>query len=242
MRPFAGAFAYSRRLGVASTLFLLSAAVAVPAQADTLFGITGGLFAVKSESNRDTDDVIYQNRGFLSFDVSDFNGGTIGGEFLVGAGRFLEVGVGAGYYQRTVPSVYLDFVNVSGREIEQDTELQVVPISATARLFPLGRDQGVQPYVGGGIALLNWKYTESGEFVDFNNGNEVFRDTFTDKGNVTAPVVLGGVRFALSDAVLLGGEFRYQAGKADLDPSLGFAGDRLDLGGYTTQLTLHIRF
>ena len=242
MRPFAGAFDFSRRLGVASTLFLLSAAVAAPAQADTLFGITGGLFAVKSESNRDVDDVIYQNRGFLSFDVSDFNGGTIGGEFLVGAGRFLEVGVGAGYYQRTVPSVYLDFVNVSGREIEQDTELQVVPISATARLFPLGRDQGVQPYVGGGIALLNWKYTESGEFVDFNNGNEVFRDTFTDKGNVTAPVVLGGVRFALSDAVLLGGEFRYQAGKADLDPSLGFAGDRLDLGGYTTQLTLHIRF
>jgi opacity protein-like surface antigen len=242
MRPFAGAFDFSRRLGVASTLFLLSAAVAAPAQADTLFGITGGLFAVKSESNRDVDDVIYQNRGFLSFDVSDFNGGTIGGEVLVGAGRFLEVGVGAGYYQRTVPSVYLDFVNVSGREIEQDTELQVVPISATARLFPLGRDQGVQPYVGGGIALLNWKYTESGEFVDFNNGNEVFRDTFTDKGNVTAPVVLGGVRFALSDAVLLGGEFRYQAGKADLDPGLGFAGDRLDLGGYTTQLTLHIRF
>jgi opacity protein-like surface antigen len=231
MRPFAGAFDFSRRLGVASTLFLLSAAVAAPAQADTLFGITGGLFAVKSESNRDVDDVIYQNRGFLSFDVSDFNGGTIGGEssrLALPRGRRRR-GL------RTVPSVYLDFVNVSGREIEQDTELQVVPISATARLFPLGRDQGVQPYVGGGIALLNWKYTESGEFVDFNNGNEVFRDTFTDKGNVTAPVVLGGVRFALSDAVLLGGEFRYQAGKADLDPSLGFAGDRLDLGGYTTR-------
>ena len=242
MRPFARVFAPSRRLGVIATIVLLSAGSAVPAQADTLFGITGGYFAVKSESNRDTDDVIYQNRGFLAFDVSDFNGGTIGGEFLVGAGRFLEVGVGVGYYQRTVPSVYLDFVNVSGREIAQDTELKVIPVSATARLFPLGRDQGVQPYVGGGVALLNWEYTESGEFVDFNNRNEVYRDTYTDKGNVTAPVVLGGIRFAISDAVLLGGEFRYQVGKADLDRSLGFAGDRLDLGGYTTQLTLHVRF
>lgn len=97
MRPFARASGLSRRAGVALSFVLLSTVAAAPAQADTLFGITGGYFALKSESNRDPDDVIYQNAGFLAFDVSDFNGGTIGGEFLVGAGRFLEVGVGVGY-------------------------------------------------------------------------------------------------------------------------------------------------
>ena len=241
MRPFARVPGPSRRAGVAVTILLLALTAAVPAQADTLFGITGGYFAVKSESSRDTDDVIYQNRGFLAFDVSDFNGGTIGGEFLVGAGRFVEVGVGVGYYQQSVPSFDLDFTAPSGRELEQRTDLRIVPVSAMARVFPLGRDQGVQPYIGGGVALLNWKYTEDGEFVD-DNTREIIAGRFTDDGNVVGPLVMAGVRFALSDAVMLGGEVRYQGGKADLDPSQGFAGDRLDLGGYSTQVTLHVRF
>ncbi len=242
MRPPALEPRLSRRVGVALTVFTLSAMAAVPAQADVLFGLTGGYVAVKSESSRDTEDVLYQNRGFLAFDIDEFNGGTIGGEFLVGAGRFVEVGVGAAYYEQSVSSVYLDYVNVNGREIQQEMKLRVIPMSATARIFPFGRDQGVQPYVGGGVAVLNWKYTESGEFVDFNNRNEVFRDTFTDDGNETTAVFVGGVRFALSDAVLLGAEFRYQGGTAELDPAKGFAGSELDLGAYITQATLHIRF
>ena len=50
----------------------------------------------------DTDDVLYQNLDFLAFDIDDFNGATVGGEFLVGLGDFVEAGVGAGFYQRTV--------------------------------------------------------------------------------------------------------------------------------------------
>ena len=75
-----------------------------------------------------------------------------------------------------------------------------------------------------------------------DNTREIIAGRFSDDGNVVGPLVMAGVRFALSDAVMLGGEVRYQGGKADLDPSQGFAGDRLDLGGYSTQVTLHVRF
>ncbi len=50
----------------------------------------------------------------LAFQIDDFNAGTFGGEWLFGVGNFIETGVGVGYYQRTVHSVYRDFVNDNG--------------------------------------------------------------------------------------------------------------------------------
>ena len=46
----------------------------------------------------------------LAFEIGDFNGFTFGGEWLYGIGDYIEAGVGVGYYQKTVPSLYRDFV------------------------------------------------------------------------------------------------------------------------------------
>lgn len=214
----------------------------VPASADGVFNLYGGLFAVRSADSRDIDDVIYNNSGFLAFEVDDFNGATFGGEYHVGVGRFFEVGGGVGYYQRDVDSVYWDYVNDNGAEIAQETNLKMVPITLTGRVFPFGRHHGVEPYVGGGISFVNWKYSETGDFVDFNNDNEVFNGRFVDDGWATLPVLLAGIRFPVSDVVRFGGEFRWQGGTADLDQSQGFSGTKLDLGGYTYVATLGFRF
>ena len=40
----------------------------------------------------------------------------------------------------------------------------------------------------------------------------------------------------------LGGEARWQSGSADLDPALNFPGEKLDLGGWTANFTLGVRF
>jgi hypothetical protein len=126
--------------------------------------------------------------------------------------------------------------------VVQDLKLRQMPISFTGRVFPLGRDQPVQPYVGGGVALVGWRYSEEGEFIDFNNRGEIFRDRFVDDGYVAAPVAVAGIRFGGRDGIGAGGEFRYQGGKADLDLSEGFAGDTLDLGNMSFLFTLHFRF
>lgn len=229
-----------RRVMGAGLLALLTSAGPAAAQ-DSVVGINVGGFLLKGEDGRSRDDALANNLSFLSFEPTDFNGVTFGGDYFISAGSFIEVGVGLGFYQRTVPSVYERFVDTDGTEIEQDLKLRVIPVTATVRFFPLSRDGGIQPYVGGGVAFNRWRYSETGEFVDFSDG-AIFRDNFVDEGTKAGPVFLGGLRFPLGASALIGGEYRYSRATVDLDPSLGFAGDTLDIGGSTLLVTLQFKF
>lgn len=200
-----------------------------------------GYFVLKGDDGRGEDDVLFRNKDSLLFETKDFNGATIGAEWLIGLSDYLEGGVGIGYYQKTVPSIYGALVQDDGTEIEQDLKLRIVPITATVRFVPMGRRNPIQPYVGAGIGFYNWRYSETGEFVDFNN--DVFRATFDAKGNEIGPVVLGGVRFAAADVWLVGGEIRWQDAKGDTGGiDEGFLGDKIHLGGWTTSVTFGFRF
>jgi hypothetical protein len=198
-----------------------------------------GYFTVKGEDARVRDDVIVANSRFLAFDVSDFNGATIGGEWLVAFGRFFEGGVGVGYTQKTVPSVYYDYIDSDGTEIEQDARLRRVPMDFTVRVLPFGQRSPIQPYAGLGATAIAWRYSEFGEFVNFDAGREIFEGEFEDSGVQAGLVALGGVRFAGRKGSA-GFEVRYH--QADAPLPIDFAGSRLDLGGWTYQFTAGLRF
>ena len=136
-------------------------------------GVTVGDSSSNPWTRASTSDVLLIDRDSLAFDIKDFNGPTISGEWLVGLSDFLEAGVSAGFYQRTVPSVYRNTVNANGSEIEQELKLRIVPLTATVRFLPIGHGS-VEPYVGAGIAALRWRYSETGDFVDFSD-NSIFR-------------------------------------------------------------------
>ena len=225
---------------LASGAMVLACSGAAFAQDMVIGGNIGG-FLVRNEESRDRTDVLRNNRTFLVFEIDDFDSTTFGGDFAVSVGSFLEVGVGLNYAQRTVPSVNADFVDDDGSEIFMEMKQKIVPLALTAKLFPLTRDAKFQPYLGGGVQFNRWQYTEVGEFLDYDTG-EIFRDSFTDDGVETGPVFLAGVRFPVGDHVLMGGEWRYATGKAQLDPSLGFYGDTLDLGGHTWLFTVAYKF
>ncbi len=106
-------------------------------------------------------------------------------------------------------------------------------------MLPLGQSSPFQPYFGAGLGVVNWRYREQGEFIDFNADGEIFEDTFEASGSSVGPVVLGGIRFAGRRASA-GGEIRYQ--KADGDLPRDFAGSRIDLGGWTYNFTVGVRF
>ena len=206
-------------------------------------GVTFGGFFVRGEDARDETDVLIADLFAdepLAFEVKDFNGMQIGGEWLFGLGDYLEGGLGVGFYQRTVPSVYEFVVNENGAEIEQDLKLRIVPVSATVRFLPIGRGS-VEPYVGAGIGIFNWKYSEVGEFVDTRDYS-IFSDRYIASGTSVGPVILGGIRFPVADAWSIGGELRYQKaeGKDLLDER--FPGDTIDLGGVSADVTFHLRF
>lgn len=224
-------------------------AVAAPAQAqDQGFSVSLGYFAPRGEGGRVDGDVLNANRCIdttflcepLLFDISDFGGATVSGEYVIGVGKYLEAAVGAGFYQRTVPAIYEFVTRPDDTEIDQDLKLRVVPLTATLKFVPTGRDAGLQPYVGAGIAALRWSYSEIGEFVDPVDSS-IFRDSYSADGTEIAPVIFGGLRAPIGASTMLGGEVRYQRADVEL-PEDEFLGDRLDLGGFTFQANLTWRF
>lgn len=231
-----------RRLPFATALLVL-AALLMPASsfAQQSLNVYVGAFVPKAEQNRDRQDVLWNNLDFLAFNTSDFNGATAGAEYVVGLGEFLDAGLGVGVYSKSVPSVYADLVNSNGSEIEQDLKLRMVPYTATVRFLPFGRSAGIQPYIGAGVAIVNWKYTEVGDFVDFTD-HSIFSDEFTGKGTATGPTILGGVTVPIADRWNVGGEIRWQRALADLPGDQGFAGDKVDLGGVNYLLTFKVKF
>jgi opacity protein-like surface antigen len=201
-----------------------------------------GYFAVRGEDSRTEGDVLVTDLEGLLFDIKDFNGATFGAEYLFGLGEYLEGGVGAGFYQRTVPSIYREFTHDDGSEIEQDLKLRIAPFSATIRFLPLGRTRGIEPYVGAGIAVFNWRFSETGEFFDAFD-NSIFRDNYVADGNAVGPVILAGVRGPVADTFTIGGELRYQRAEGDTDPETSrMLNDKIDLGGWSANLTFGFRF
>jgi hypothetical protein len=233
-----------RRFLLSLSVFALVAGIvgtpSASAQQQSVNFFVGG-FSPRGLDGRGTHDVTFQNLDFSTFDPNDFNGATIGGEWLVGLGENLDAGFGASFYQRTSPAVFTDFVNPDNSDIEFDQKLRMVPITATIRYLPLGHHSAVRPYFGGGVSVISWRYTESGAFVDFSNHNNIFRDTFTANGAKAAPVVLGGVTFPVGN-IGIGGEIRWQGGKADLPAPDWPAGTTVNLGGMNYLFMINVRF
>jgi hypothetical protein len=226
---------------VTSTVLALAAILmcARAAHAQQTLNFTIGYFVPLGEDSRAPGDVLANNRTFLAFDMSEFGGASVGGEWLVSLGRFFEAGAGISYSGQTVASVYRDFVDPDGTEIDQDLELRLVPIAFTFRVLPFGQSLPFQPYVGGGLGIINWRYRESGEFIDFGAGRVIIEETYEATGSSTGPMVVGGVRFA-GPRLSAGGEITYQ--DADGDLPIGFAGSTIDLAGWTYNFTIGMRF
>jgi hypothetical protein len=222
---------------------LVSAASPLAAQQSVNFNF--GVFTpfredARSRSDGRSDDVLVNNLNFFDFEINDLDSVTFGAEWLVALGNYAEAGVGLGFYSDAVDSVSRDYLNEDFSEIEQEFKLRIVPFTATFRFLPLGRSAAVQPYIGGGIGVFSWRYTESGEFVDLSDLT-IFRDTFIGSGAEVGPVILGGVRVPLGSWDI-GGEIRYQKAEGELPDDQGFLGSKIDLGGFNYLLTFNIRF
>ena len=230
-------------VGAGALVFAMGAVSPAAAQVVHSVGFGVGLFAPRSLDARDADDVLVENLNTLAFDIKDFRGGQVFGEWNMTFDDRVELSLGAGFYRRTVPSVYADYVNIDRSEIEQDLRLQIVPVSAVVRFLPFGRAGQAQPYLGAGLSALRWRYSEIGEFVDFFDNNAVFRDRYIATGTAVAPVILGGLRLPLGgDIYALNTELRYQFGNGDLGSDNGFLTEKIDLSGLHFTVGFQVRF
>ncbi len=209
----------------------------IPTSADARGTITGSR----------SDDVLVRDQDFLLFRIDRFDGVTFGGEYLVGLGDFFEAGAGVNYFQETVPAADANYTNANGSNIVANLKLRIVPFTATFRVLPMGHHSFIEPYVGVGVGVFGWRYSESGQFVDYTppvpRNPVIFNATYAQSGTSVGPVVLGGVRMPLGP-LAPGFEVRWQSAKGDLptDPINGFSGPKIDLGGMNYLFTFQIRF
>ena len=228
-----------KRIVVAAMLVLaITAGMAGPASAQQVLTVQLGAFLPKGEDSRVEGDVLVVDRQYLLFDLGDFNGFLVNGDWSFALGEYLEAGAGFGYYQETVPAVYADWVNEDGSEILQDLKLRIMPLTALVKILPLGAKRAFQPYVGGGLGVYFWRYSETGEFLATDE--TIFRDSFVQSGTSVGPVAVFGLRGRVSESALIGMEGRYQWGTTDL--SEDFLGTKLDLGGFSILATFGYRF
>lgn len=201
-----------------------------------------GYFGLKGIESRDPDDVIVGDLVSahpLLFEVNDLNRATFGGEYLFAPARQFEVGVGLGFSQRTISTVYADLTHSNGDEIRQDLKLRMIPVNFTGRFLILPRGSAVEPYVGGGLTAIRFQYSEAGEFVD--DTGTIFPAVYKTDGTAAGPIVLAGVRAPIENWTV-GGEFAWQKVVADVPADAGLLGTKLDLGGWHFNFNVGVRF
>ena len=229
-------------------LVMLAALIAVPASAQIVQGVHlgGGAFVPRGYDARVDGDVLNENLNSLVFQIKDFTSGQAFGEYFLEFGDHIEIAGGIGYYRGSAPSVYRDYTHPASQgssEIEQELRLQIVPVTGLVRFLPFGKPSTVQPYVGVGLSALRYRYSESGEFVDFNDFS-TFRNRYVTTGVAVGPVVVAGLRFPINGDIWgLTTEWRYQAGSGDTGGSAnGFLANKIDLGGSNINFGFLVRF
>jgi hypothetical protein len=182
----------------------------------------------------------------------DFDSPYFGGELAVRVSERLDVALSVGFQQTTIESESRPYVVDGPGEIPilQTTEFRQIPLAVSTKLYPLARGRSlgrfawiprtVAPFVGGGIGLMNYRYEQSGEFVD-EETLDIYVDRFvTDKQGFLARAA-AGVNVSLGKQFLFTAESRYTWASADVGGSFTRY-DTIDLDGLQVIGGIGIRF
>ncbi|MBI2189802.1 MAG: hypothetical protein HYU37_22200 [Acidobacteria bacterium] len=210
---------------------------APPALAQQTLNLSLGYFMLRHD--RSEADIVLIEHHDLALEPGDFNSVSIGGEFLVPLRETFEVGVGVSYSGRSVSTVHGRVFNPDGSAIRRTLAFAQLPIAATVRWLPLGVAYRVQPYAGGGLALIRFHFRESG---DFAARGSLFRDEQYDTSRMAiGTVILAGLRVA-GERLVVGMEGRHQRARGSFGPAFARIRDaEIDLHGWTVSGTIGVR-
>jgi outer membrane protein W len=229
-------------MGVAVVAGLAVAPVSASAQVVQSINISAGMFMPRAEDARIANDVWLANLPVFRFEIKDFTAGEVSGEWNFAFGDRVELGLGGAFNQRTVPTLYRDYVNKDQSEIQSAFKLRKIPATAVIRLMPFGRPGQFQPYIGGGLNVTFWNYSEVGDFIDFNDNFNVYHARYLASGTSTGMVALAGFRAPIhGDVYALTMEGRYMTGEGSLNTN-DFLDSKIDLGGTSLRIGFLIRF
>jgi opacity protein-like surface antigen len=130
--------------------------------------------------------------------------------------------------------------------------VSITPFQLSVKIAPLGRDQKIIPYIGGGVGVYLWSVKLFGEFVDFSDEwwDEEFEVSVYPIWQVDAREEnklkfgfqgFAGLMIPLANRISLEAEFKYNFAIADFTEAFeGF--EPFDLSGYQISIGMNYWF
>jgi hypothetical protein len=250
MKPIASRLRVPQALIAAA--FLLTPTGALAAGDGFLFSQPRFAFTVRGGVDRPIagGDVFAFVTDELTVSRGDFTGGALAADlsFPLSQKTSLVLAISGG--GTSAPSEFRHWLDNDNRPIEQTTEFDRVPVTASLKMYlrPPGRAIGRfawiparhAPYAGVGGGAMYYNFRQSGDFVDAVT-SRVFADTFTSEGWTPVAHVFAGTDVTLTPRIALSVEGKYQWARASLGADFrGF--DRLDLSGFSMTTGLSFRY
>lgn len=176
----------------------------------------------------------------LTLEKSSFNAPGFGMDMAFSLTDRIDVVTGFDVAESNSSSEYRDFIDNQSLPIQQTTSLQQATVFGSVKfaLIPRGRSVSrfawipstIVPYIGAGGGVINYDFTQNGDFVDFEDFH-VFPESFQSSGWAPTVHVLGGADIQLYKRIFMSLEGRYQWADAALDTDfIDF--EPIDLGGF----------
>ncbi len=203
------------------------------------FSAFGGFRALRIDSR-----LFDANEAEFGLTEDDFRSGRVGFELDYALLPMLEILVGFDTGQAETEGSYLDLVYEDGSEIEHSALLSLTDYTLGVRIRPFQQGR-VSPYVVFGLARTLYKYSEQGEFVNFENF-DIYYDELEERSSFTGFFAGAGFDFAVVrmpfgrrlDAF---GEFRYARGEGGHRDEFAVFGD-LGVARLGALFGLRVRF
>ncbi|MGD8534435.1 MAG: hypothetical protein PVF66_01205 [Candidatus Aminicenantes bacterium] len=134
--------------------------------------------------------------------------------------------------------------------------VSITPIQFSMKLYPMGRQGKIMPYIGGGVGLYIWYVRLEGDWVDFNDDTWVYGvDTqiypvYLTYAREDSRFTIGyqgfaGIMIPVAQRFTFEAEFKYNYAQANFrtGSDASFTGyDAFDLSGYQFSLGLNYWF
>lgn len=187
----------------------------------------------------------------LTLKRGDFGAAALAADLAIAVAPRVSVVFGVDHSGMTRSSEFREWQDNSGKPIEQSTSFSRTTLMASMRYYiiPPGRSLGrlawvpaaYAPWVSLGIGRTSYDLTQSGDFIDFTNGNSVFSDRFHSSEWGTTGQAAAGVDWTLNQWFALTTQARYLWGHAGLGRDFsGF--EPIDLSGVGMSAGLTLRF
>ena len=185
----------------------------------------------------------------LTLNRNDFSSATLGTSFAFRMSPATDLVVDFSYSNASQGSEFRKWVDNNNQPIQQTTSLRRIPITLGLRHYLTSRGRSIGRfayiparralYIGVGGGMMEYKFSQMGDFIDFETLN-VFNDQYASQGWTPTAYANAGLDIALGTMTLLNLEARYTWAQAPMSSDFqGF--NQIDLSGVALTAGLSLR-